>query len=318
MTSFAVQTVAGIFSRISENQLDKARARTAWKDPDKWKPSDEETAEPEEKDIVSHAEFVTRKRKELDKKFGHGENHRTEEDKPVEEKGDAKEHRKRRESSPGSKTMTAEVEKHEEKGAERLSTEEERPDLSAKLSPGEQSAKDTKVEHHLPNDKNPDNDAASAHSGAEMEDEDQQLTIKLLDTAAELERVARRLLISNLPPGSSAQILLKADWHVQLQEMRAVLHQEANDAADRQAERDQTNGGGPPSKEEEEGAMRERVDREAELVLMPLDGREAMKAIRRYRECFATMLVIGSRLRKLKGREQFLFERRQGLDDDML
>ncbi|KZO98463.1 voltage-gated potassium channel [Calocera viscosa TUFC12733] len=251
MTSFAVQTVAGIFSRLSAHRMDGPSTADSFKDPDKWKPPDEETAEEKEEEIVSHAEYVSCIRKELDRKF---------------------------------------VEKHEEKGAERLSTEEDRP----------QEKSTSRDEEKMEKAQEPDVDAQSSHTGAEMEDEDRKCTVQLLDTAAELERLARRLLINNLPRGSSAQILLKADWHVQLQEMRAVLHEEADAAAGRQAKREQA---GEPTRdlnEEQEKAMRERVDREAEAVLQPLGEREMMQAVRRYRECFATMLVLGSRLRKLQ------------------
>ncbi|EJT99352.1 voltage-gated potassium channel [Dacryopinax primogenitus] len=311
MTSFAVQTVAGIFSRISEGQPDKNLKRKAWEDPGKWKAPDEETITPKEKDVVSHAEYVSWKRNDLEKRFGPEEGTGPRQ-RP--ENGDVSHVKNGRNPSPASNIILDETVGHEEKGMDRVPSEGNLSMLSSPASaPPEETEETGEPPVPIPGD-----DADSSESVSEMADEDRELTIQLLDTAAELERVARRLLINALPQDSSAQILLRADWHVQLQEMRAVLHEEADKAADQQAERDPMNANAPHMDEDAHRAMRERVDREAELVLQPLAGRELMRAIGRYRECFASMLVLGSRLRKLKGREQFLFERRKAIEEDAL
>ncbi|EIN05813.1 voltage-gated potassium channel [Punctularia strigosozonata HHB-11173 SS5] len=106
-----------------------------------------------------------------------------------------------------------------------------------------------------------------------------ELADKMVELAVELEAHARRLLIAYLPHGSRMQTLLKADRNIQIRESRPTLDEEKVLSP-------------PPPAEE-------------------LRDETAMEEVRRYRECFAALLVAGSRLRGLEGEEKYAFERRR-------
>ncbi|TDL28923.1 voltage-gated potassium channel [Rickenella mellea] len=133
-------------------------------------------------------------------------------------------------------------------------------------------------------------------------DEDKILTEYILELAIEVERHARRLLVSHMGDGTSGQILLKADRNVQLRDMQALAK-----------EAEQSDGAGNGLT----GVVKKFMDEEGGLGPGPhkMEEQETMREVMMYREAFASLLAAGSRLMKLKGEEQYLFERRQARQD---
>ncbi|KAJ4473895.1 voltage-gated potassium channel [Lentinula aciculospora] len=152
--------------------------------------------------------------------------------------------------------------------------------------------------------------------------EDRILTESILELAVELEKHARRLLLGHMDEGSSARLLLKADRIVQLRNIKALALQEQSTDQDTSEQMDGTSSGqqsGDASASRKAGAssrvnemMRKYYEEEAELLPFPtdLDEEETLEEVTRYREAFAGLLAVGSRLLKLKDEEKFLFERR--------
>jgi len=139
-------------------------------------------------------------------------------------------------------------------------------------------------------------------SDVEARTEEEALTEALIGHAVELERHARRLLMTHLPNGSKGQIVLKADRIVQLRHLKTLEKQ--GSSADQRS-----NGGKQASK-----FLADEDD--SDWISHPLDGQGTVEEIRRYREAFAAFLAMGSRLRKLEGAEKYKAERRLIMTED--
>lgn len=185
-------------------------------------------------------------------------------------------------------------------------------------------------------------------------EEEEDLTIMLIEHALALERHARRLLETHLPNGSKAQIVLKADRNVQLRHLQ-LMESQSKDQNHEQAEnprsqalksRSRSTGADSTTLVDEKAsdasvdrtdrlrteqqAQKDREDKMARLQIQtienrdddpdwishPLDDDGTMEEIRRYRESFAAFLATGSRLRRLEGAEKFKAERRLMRADD--
>ncbi|KAG8863540.1 hypothetical protein FRB96_008280 [Tulasnella sp. 330] len=128
---------------------------------------------------------------------------------------------------------------------------------------------------------------------------------EVIKQAIKLEAHARRLLISQLPNGSKAQIVLKADRNVQARVVRTLRQQyEFNDADSAHMAIDKTEGGG---KGDRFGGP--------DSINKPMSEKEILEEVDMYRESFASMLAAGSRMRGLEGRERYLLERRENAKD---
>jgi hypothetical protein len=129
----------------------------------------------------------------------------------------------------------------------------------------------------------------------------EEVSLRVLEFALQLEAISRRLLIDNLPRDSMSRTLLIADREVQKRDVASI--------------------GGDISKisglwKSEWHAQMNRVgDTEAGGVStndtstsddMPLEH------IRRYRETFAALLVAGAKLQRLEGNDEYVFERTRG------
>lgn len=198
------------------------------------------------------------------------------------------------------------------------------------------------------NTEDEDIDAENAAEEREQEreqEEDRVLTEYVLELAVELEKLARRLLLGHMSEESDARMLLKADRIVQLRNIRSLAMQE-EDGYDQPEEDpnqsssrtnvadDETRVGNEPEKRDQDGGvsnlerqkgkaeregrprinalMRKYYEEEAELVPFQTDisEQEALELVGRYREAFAGLLAAGSRLLRLKDKEECLFERR--------
>lgn len=140
------------------------------------------------------------------------------------------------------------------------------------------------------------------HDDVEARTEEETLTELLIGHALELERHARRLLMAHLPNGSKAQIVLKADWIVQLRHVRTLERQ--GFSSDSQSNDD-----------DRASEFHAGGDDDRDWMSHPLDDDGTVDEIRRYREAFAAFLATGSRLRKLEGAEKYKAERRLGKDE---
>lgn len=153
--------------------------------------------------------------------------------------------------------------------------------------------------------------------GVDIEQRDSLLQ-GLLYQALEMEAHARRLLVANLPDGSKAQVMLKADRNVQIRDVEVVRRKL------------QENGQG---RAESAGARREDVLGDADCVARPLGHEEMLDEVNRCqsfestfdsglmyclsdREAFAAFLAAGSRIQRLSGLEKVLMERRSAREED--
>lgn len=293
MAAFAVQAVTQVLTRISTWRLEKQRAKHGV--------ATGTTAEDER--TIEHAEYITR-----------------------------------------------EHARWEKQALERPATKPPSADSSSGSAISPSSASDAK-ERRL--------DEKEAQLGEEedvvkeVEDANALLVRMLLERAVELELHARRLLIRHLPNGSRAQVLLKADRNVQLRDLRRLIRgagaddRAAQDRARRhgQLDAEDLDAGGAGDEnvlsEGERAAMRRRMAEklglgdaaaeDADWVSRPLGDEETMEEVRQYRECFAGLLVAGSRkcllslpgclrslntdadagLQNLEGDEMLMLERRR-------
>jgi len=140
---------------------------------------------------------------------------------------------------------------------------------------------------------------------AAVEEEDAQLTERVIALALAVERRSRKLLITHLGSGSTAKMLLQADLNVQLREMRTIRRR----GTLTQGEQGDAVGSG-----EGVGVVRRVLedDHDAMRSVPPasMSDEETLEEVERYREDFAGLLAAGSRLMKLKGEERALFEKR--------
>jgi potassium channel subfamily K len=141
------------------------------------------------------------------------------------------------------------------------------------------------------------------HDDAEARTEEKIYTEALVGHALELERHARRLLMTHLPNGSKAQIVLKADWVVQLRDLKTL-------------ERQGSNSDPRPNNDSQASEFHAGGDDGPDWINHPLDDDGTVEEIRRYREAFAAFLATGSRLRKLEGAEKYKAERRLMMGED--
>jgi len=160
----------------------------------------------------------------------------------------------------------------------------------------------------------------------------------VLELAVELEKLARRLLLGSMSKNSDAQMLLKADRIVQLRNIRSLAMQEEDrvdddqddsranadgqtHACQEQEKHEENDRDSPGRKEGKEKSkrrpkinamMKKYYEEEAELMPYPSDmsEQEALELVARYREAFAGLLVAGSKLLRLKDKEEYMFERR--------
>jgi potassium channel subfamily K len=138
----------------------------------------------------------------------------------------------------------------------------------------------------------------------------------LLEHSLALERITRRLLVAHLEEGTRAQILLRADWNLQLRNMQA-LEAEMKKQDSRLRNNDRPNGmhkketnemlamGSGISKKSE---TREEHE-ESEFTKKAVGGmgdEETLNEVREFREHVAGMLAVGSRLRGLEVRYSVL------------
>lgn len=199
----------------------------------------------------------------------------------------------------------------------------------------------------------PEDDDLANKKKSEANDElsllasEESLTTSLIEHALALERHSRRLLMTHLPNGSKAQIVLKADRNVQLRHLQAMLNKE-EEALGRERSRERNE-----KKEKEKEGESEKIklglenrptetdpsagdnderptdkdlsrlrplhlkgDDDPDWISHPLDDDGTMEEIRRYRESFAAFLAISSRLRKLEGIEMYKAERRLMTNDE--
>ncbi|KAG8985727.1 hypothetical protein FRB94_005465 [Tulasnella sp. JGI-2019a] len=144
-------------------------------------------------------------------------------------------------------------------------------------------------------------DTLQNQATAKDRDEQELLMHEVLKQAVELEAHARRLLISQLPNGSKAQVVLKADRNVQLRDVRQIRKRyEFDDSESAHMALDRNEGG-------REGDRMGGPD----SVSRPMSDEEILDEVNMYRESFASMLAAGSRMRGLEGRERYLLERRE-------
>jgi len=137
---------------------------------------------------------------------------------------------------------------------------------------------------NLANSLTPEDNASVIAKDEALKDIDQLLIKRVLQLAVELETQARVLLMHAMPKGSQSEVLLRADMRLQLREVQK-LHVED-----------------PDTKLRAEGL----VDINApESMNIDVDER-----VRRYREIFAALLAAGSKLQRLEGIEQLIWERR--------
>ncbi|KIM79102.1 hypothetical protein PILCRDRAFT_567574 [Piloderma croceum F 1598] len=113
---------------------------------------------------------------------------------------------------------------------------------------------------------------------------DQLLVKRVLQLAVELETQARVLLLHTMQKGSRPEVLLRADMRLQHREVQK-LHLEDTDTKLR-----------PEGLVDLNGPERGALDIE--------------DRVRRYRELFAALLAAGSKLQRLEGIEQLVWERR--------
>ncbi|KAF8321589.1 voltage-gated potassium channel [Clavulina sp. PMI_390] len=183
----------------------------------------------------------------------------------------------------------------------------------------------------------------------DVREEEEALTVALIEHALALERHARRLLETHLPNGSKAQIVLKADRNIQLRHLQ-LMHsknpgqpdEEATGSADDHDHESETaiDDDDPehnPSEKRRSQQHRPRQGKSSDFMVRfqlqqlerdddagddpdwishPLDDAGTMQEIRRYREAFAAFLAAGSRLRRLEGAEKYKAERRLMRADD--
>ncbi|EIN11143.1 voltage-gated potassium channel [Punctularia strigosozonata HHB-11173 SS5] len=201
------------------------------------------------------------------------------------------------------------------------------------------------------------NEAERVALAGDLPEDKEELAARVIDLAVELEMHARRLLITHLPNGSKAQVVLKADRNVQLRDVRALKRAaqgKASSSVEENAAYGAQKAGAHPAKtmrgtdgdsgshergspqgkltradsntplheERAEEAVEEAAESDAEdmdpdLVARPLDDDATMEEVRRYRESFAALLVAGSRLRGLEGHAKYMLERRK-VKEEML
>jgi len=112
-----------------------------------------------------------------------------------------------------------------------------------------------------------------------------KLLESLISAGCDLEAQARRIMMNQLPEGSAAQTLLRADRNQQLRDMRSL---------------------GLPEEEMKKIMAEEAGDDAGDLVQQTSD----------YRKAFALFLASASRLKKLRGKSEDAFERRRADGDD--
>ncbi|KAB5589919.1 Outward-rectifier potassium channel TOK1 [Ceratobasidium theobromae] len=165
------------------------------------------------------------------------------------------------------------------------------------------------------------------HSRYQAVEEGTEVTIRaedldaLLKHVVALERTTRRLLVANLKEGSFPQILLRADWNLQLRNLEALKSELKESSTQSQGMVDGgrcANGQGTHlvateasiTGDSEEHERRE----EAEITTAALGGMDEeaiLQAVRDFRKNVAGILALGSRLRGLEGTEKYMFERRR-------
>jgi hypothetical protein len=144
-----------------------------------------------------------------------------------------------------------------------------------------------------------------------VEDEDIQLTERVIGLALAIERRSRKLLIAHLGNGSTAKTLLQADRNVQLREVRTIRRRGAftHDDGTGVGENGSTDG-----ETESGGVVRSLLEEDHEAMrtapLASMNDEESLEEVELFREDFAGLLAAGSRLMKLKGEERALFEKR--------
>ena len=152
-----------------------------------------------------------------------------------------------------------------------------------------------------------------------LDSEQRDLVLQeLLYQALEMESHARRLLVENLPNGSKAQVILKADKSVQMRDVEAVRRKLRENGQ---------------SRAESANGRREDVPGDADSVARPLGDEEMLDEVDRCqsfgsifeyclmycltdREAFAAFLAAGSRIQCLSGLKRILMERRSAREED--
>ncbi|KAB5589920.1 Outward-rectifier potassium channel TOK1 [Ceratobasidium theobromae] len=153
---------------------------------------------------------------------------------------------------------------------------------------------------------------------------------ELVEHAVELERTARQLLIAHLGEGTPAEILLRADWNLQLRSLEALkLKMGCRNSRSPSAHND----GRLKSTKRRADGMVETVagatgelegheeEQEIEIVQTALGGMnedETLQRTREFRSHVAGVLAMGSRLRRLEGFEKYMFERRREEAEEQL
>lgn len=165
------------------------------------------------------------------------------------------------------------------------------------------------------------------HKGESGESEEalgmhEELLREVLKQAVEMEGHARRLLIANLPNGSKAQVVLKADRSVQLRDIRSIRKKMGDHRGwDEQVRGEHPHPHRQPSSkqfqpqphsdsESNEGGQEEDALGDPDDVSRPLPEEDTMDEVNKFRESFAALLAAGSRMRRLEGHEKLLMERR--------
>ncbi|ORY28329.1 hypothetical protein BCR39DRAFT_535524 [Naematelia encephala] len=136
-----------------------------------------------------------------------------------------------------------------------------------------------------------DMDEEEAKKDTEEHKVEIDLLKQLMDRTVRLEAEARQMLLDSMDKGI-ARTLLLADRNVQVRDVRALRGDDANMLAIWRGEEQKT--------------ARDQKNREAAHQAEDVD---MLNRVRRYRNTFAEILVIGSILQKLEGEELNRFER---------
>ncbi|OCF71649.1 hypothetical protein I204_07709 [Kwoniella mangroviensis CBS 8886] len=142
---------------------------------------------------------------------------------------------------------------------------------------------------------------------------------QLLRKIIQLEAEARQMLLDSMDKGV-ARTLLLADRNVQARDVRALRGDDQDVLAIWQGESEQTD----RSKQQADRAIESRHNPDSSVTnngTSPAQSKgqlDMLSRVRRYRNTFAEILVVGSILQRLEGQEKERFERWRAQDEDSL
>ncbi|CAD6573140.1 MAG: hypothetical protein TREMPRED_000733 [Tremellales sp. Tagirdzhanova-0007] len=319
VTSFAVQTITGLLSTYSHrSELSENFRNQKRRSPDAFSP---------------HSEYVIQARES----YGRKRTQNSEDDDVDSTSSSAfpraseGEDAKRSEKSDGEETFNEKT-TMTGRGKTNVSTEGDDEQEPAESRPGAdtsgqwddsnepqsqqytESARDSEEGHLDAGDKKVEKDSddlvsakkakSEAHgrgSNTGQTDEERKLELDLLkqlmNRTIQLEAEARQMLLDSMD-GGVARTLLLADRNVQIRDVKAMRGDNANMLAIWRGEEDKTE--------------HDKKDRRANKDITDSADVDMLSRVKRYRNTFAEILVMGSILQNLQGDELHRFERLRG------